>query len=177
VVGGGEHDVQPLTVTTYDSAYLHMDHLGDRFGLLVFDECHHLPGASYALAARLALAPFRLAAEEKVGNQAAMVSLGRPGAGEQLLGAHGFTGIERMAVPFAMAPAAGSACAPAAAWTSSRVTVPLGPVGGTKARSTPRSLASLRTGGLASTFEPAPGAGAVGADTAGAAFSRAADWP
>lgn len=60
VVGGGEHDVRPLTVTTYDSAYLHMDHLGDRFGLLVFDECHHLPSSTYALSARLALAPFRL---------------------------------------------------------------------------------------------------------------------
>jgi len=60
LVGGGEHDVRPLTVTTYDSAYLHMEHLGARFGLLVFDECHHLPGASYGLAARLALAPFRL---------------------------------------------------------------------------------------------------------------------
>jgi superfamily II DNA or RNA helicase len=60
LVGGGEYELQPLTVTTYDSAHLHMDHLGDRFGLLVFDECHHLPGASYALAARLSLAPFRL---------------------------------------------------------------------------------------------------------------------
>jgi superfamily II DNA or RNA helicase len=60
LVGGGEYELQPLTVTTYDSAYLHMDHLGNRFGLLVFDECHHLPGASYALAARLSLAPFRL---------------------------------------------------------------------------------------------------------------------
>jgi superfamily II DNA or RNA helicase len=60
VVGGGEHDVRPLTVTTYDSAYLHMEHLGARFGLLVFDECHHLPSPTYALAARLALAPFRL---------------------------------------------------------------------------------------------------------------------
>jgi superfamily II DNA or RNA helicase len=60
VVGGGEHDVQPITVTTYDSAYLHMEHLGARFGLLVFDECHHLPGATYALSARLAIAPFRL---------------------------------------------------------------------------------------------------------------------
>jgi superfamily II DNA or RNA helicase len=60
VVGGGEYDLRPLTVTTYDSAYLYMEHLGNRFGLLVFDECHHLPGASYALAARLALAPFRL---------------------------------------------------------------------------------------------------------------------
>ena len=60
VIGGGDYDVQPLTVTTYDSAYLYMEHLGSRFGMLVFDECHHLPGASYAMAARLALAPFRL---------------------------------------------------------------------------------------------------------------------
>jgi superfamily II DNA or RNA helicase len=60
IVGGGDYDVQPLTVTTYDSAYLHMEHLGCRFGLVVFDECHHLPGESYALGARLCLAPFRL---------------------------------------------------------------------------------------------------------------------
>jgi superfamily II DNA or RNA helicase len=60
LVGGGEHDVQPLTVTTYDSAFLHMEHLGARFGLVVFDECHHLPSAAYALAARASLAPFRL---------------------------------------------------------------------------------------------------------------------
>ncbi len=60
VVGGGEHDVQPLTVTTYDSAFLHMDHLGDRFGMVVFDECHHLPSGSYALAARACMAPYRM---------------------------------------------------------------------------------------------------------------------
>ena len=60
VVGGGEHEVHRLTVTTYDSAMLHMDHLGSRFGLVVFDECHHLPSAAYALAARSCLAPFRL---------------------------------------------------------------------------------------------------------------------
>jgi superfamily II DNA or RNA helicase len=60
VIGGGEYQVQALTVTTYDSAFLHMEHLGARFGLIVFDECHHLPGASYGLAARFALAPFRL---------------------------------------------------------------------------------------------------------------------
>ena len=60
VVGGGDHDVQPITVTTYDSAYLHMEHLGARFGLVVFDECHHLPGPTYALAARLTLASHRL---------------------------------------------------------------------------------------------------------------------
>ena len=36
-----------------------------------------------------ALAPFRLAAAGKAGNQAVMVSLGRPGAGEQLLESYG----------------------------------------------------------------------------------------
>ncbi len=60
VVGGGDHDVRPLTVTTYDSAYIHMEHLGNRFGMVVFDECHHLPGSTYALGAQLCLAPFRL---------------------------------------------------------------------------------------------------------------------
>jgi superfamily II DNA or RNA helicase len=60
VIGGGEYDVRSLTVTTYDSAHLHMEHLGDRFGLVVFDECHHLPGPAYALAARACVAPFRL---------------------------------------------------------------------------------------------------------------------
>lgn len=60
IVGGGEHSVLPLTVTTYDSAYLHMQHFGNRFGLVVFDECHHLPGESYSLIARLCLAPYRL---------------------------------------------------------------------------------------------------------------------
>jgi superfamily II DNA or RNA helicase len=60
VVGGGYHEVADLTVTTYDSAHLHMDRLGSRFGLVIFDECHHLPSPSYALAARMCLAPFRL---------------------------------------------------------------------------------------------------------------------
>lgn len=60
VIGGGEHDVQELTVTTYDSAYLHMERLGARFGLVIFDECHHLPSEAYAWAAQCCLAPFRL---------------------------------------------------------------------------------------------------------------------
>jgi superfamily II DNA or RNA helicase len=60
VIGGGEYRIEPLTVTTYDSAYLHMENIGNRFGLVVFDECHHLPGESYALSARQCLAPFRL---------------------------------------------------------------------------------------------------------------------
>ncbi len=60
LIGGGEYDVRPLTVSTYDSAYLQMENIGARFGIVVFDECHHLPGQSYALGAQLCLAPYRL---------------------------------------------------------------------------------------------------------------------
>jgi len=59
-LGGGLHDVRAITVTTYDSAYIHMPRLGGRFALVIFDECHHLPGPSYAQAAECAIAPFRL---------------------------------------------------------------------------------------------------------------------
>jgi superfamily II DNA or RNA helicase len=60
LLGGGYYELQPLTVTTYDSAYIHLERWGNRFGLLVFDECHHLPGPSYLAAAVGSLAPFRL---------------------------------------------------------------------------------------------------------------------
>jgi len=60
LLGGGYYDLQPLTVTTYDSAYIQLERWGSRFGLLVFDECHHLPGPSYSAAAVGSLAPYRL---------------------------------------------------------------------------------------------------------------------
>ena len=60
VIGGGEYRIAPLTVITYDSAFIHMVNLGARFGLVVFDECHHLPGESYRIAAEASLAPYRL---------------------------------------------------------------------------------------------------------------------
>ncbi len=60
IIGGGEHHLEALTVTTYDSAYIHMEHIGARFGMVVYDECHHLPGETYGLSAQLCLAPFRL---------------------------------------------------------------------------------------------------------------------
>jgi len=60
LMGGGEYDIQPLTVSTYDSAYIHLERWGNRFGLIVFDECHHLPGPTYAMAAIGSIAPFRL---------------------------------------------------------------------------------------------------------------------
>jgi superfamily II DNA or RNA helicase len=60
LLGGGYHDVQPLTVTTYDSARLYTERYGNRFGLVIFDECHHLPGASIMASAVEAIAPYRL---------------------------------------------------------------------------------------------------------------------
>jgi superfamily II DNA or RNA helicase len=60
MVGAGEFNYQPLTVTTYDSAYIHLERWANRYGLVIFDECHHLPGASYMEAANAGLAPFRL---------------------------------------------------------------------------------------------------------------------
>jgi len=60
ILGGGTHDIQDITVSTYDSALLTMDAHGDRFGLLVVDECHHLPGPAYSQIARLCIAPYRL---------------------------------------------------------------------------------------------------------------------
>ncbi|MFC4542096.1 DEAD/DEAH box helicase [Halosolutus amylolyticus] len=58
--GGGEQRLGPLTVSTYDSAYLKADSIGDRFGLVVFDEVHHLGGEGYREIARLLAAPARL---------------------------------------------------------------------------------------------------------------------
>jgi superfamily II DNA or RNA helicase len=60
MVGASEYNYQPVTVTTYDSAYIHLEKWANRFGLVVFDECHHLPGPSYSEAAVAGLAPFRL---------------------------------------------------------------------------------------------------------------------
>jgi superfamily II DNA or RNA helicase len=59
VYGGGEHDVQPITVITYDSALLRPELLW-RFGLLIFDECHHLPAPTYRQIAEGAFTPLRL---------------------------------------------------------------------------------------------------------------------
>jgi len=60
LIGGGHYELQPLTVTTYDSAYIYLERWGHLFGLVVFDECHHLPGPTLQAAARGSLAPYRL---------------------------------------------------------------------------------------------------------------------
>jgi superfamily II DNA or RNA helicase len=60
MLGGGSREILPLTVTTYDSAVLNMEFIGNRFGFIIFDECHHLPGPMNRLAAQMAIAPWRL---------------------------------------------------------------------------------------------------------------------
>ena len=60
MLGGGSHELDDLTVATYDSALLSLDSCGGNFGLLIVDECHHLPGPTYRHIAKAAIAPFRL---------------------------------------------------------------------------------------------------------------------
>ena len=60
LLGGGYHEVTPLTVTTYDSAYIHAERYGDRFALVVYDEVHHLPAEKYAAIPEMLLAPYSL---------------------------------------------------------------------------------------------------------------------
>jgi uncharacterized peroxidase-related enzyme len=66
---------------------------GGRIGLTVWGHIKASPGA-------WAMTPFSLAAAPKVENQATMVALGRPGAGERLLQEAGFTDVERIDIPF-----------------------------------------------------------------------------
>ncbi|MBE9127292.1 MULTISPECIES: DEAD/DEAH box helicase family protein [unclassified Coleofasciculus] len=60
LLGGGSHDRTPILIATYDSATIHAESLGNLYGLLVFDECHHLPTDFYRATAEYAIAPYRL---------------------------------------------------------------------------------------------------------------------
>ena len=57
---GEEHILEPITVSTYDTAYLRAGELGNRFLFLLFDEVHHLPSPGYANIAEMFVAPYRL---------------------------------------------------------------------------------------------------------------------
>jgi superfamily II DNA or RNA helicase len=59
-VGGGENTVRMLTVSTYDSAYLQADVLGNRFMFMVLDEVHHLASPGYMQIAEMYIAPYRM---------------------------------------------------------------------------------------------------------------------
>ena len=59
-VGGGENTLRMVTVTTYDSAYIHAEQLGNKFMLIVFDEVHHLASTGYIQIAEMYTAPYRM---------------------------------------------------------------------------------------------------------------------
>ena len=59
-IGGGTENIQAITVSTYDSAYIKAQSIGNKFLLIVFDEVHHLPAPSYRLIAETFVAPYRL---------------------------------------------------------------------------------------------------------------------
>jgi superfamily II DNA or RNA helicase len=80
-IGGGSNDLRPVTVCTYASAFRRGEQFGDRFGLAVFDECHHLAGAGYTRIGEVLIAPYRLGLSATV--QRAEEGLG---ALEQLVG-------------------------------------------------------------------------------------------
>src|SRR5262249_19452020 len=60
VLGDGRQEIWPITVTTYDSAWIHMKDIGNRYRLIVYDEAHHLPGPAQHESALDCLAPMRL---------------------------------------------------------------------------------------------------------------------
>ncbi len=59
VIGGGERKPGPITVITYDSAAMPRRRL-EGYGLLIFDEVHHLPAESYRGIVAKCPAPWRL---------------------------------------------------------------------------------------------------------------------
>jgi superfamily II DNA or RNA helicase len=60
LLGGGSRDRSPILVATYDSAAIHAETLGNRYGLLICDECHHLPSDFNRVIAEYSIAPYRL---------------------------------------------------------------------------------------------------------------------
>ncbi len=60
LLGGGSRDRTAILVATYDSAAIHAESLGNRYALVIFDECHHLPTDFNRVIAEYAIAPYRL---------------------------------------------------------------------------------------------------------------------
>lgn len=60
LLGGGSRDRTPILVATYNSAAINAENLGDKYALLIFDECHHLPTDFFRVIAEYAIAPYRL---------------------------------------------------------------------------------------------------------------------
>ena len=59
-LGGGIDEIEAITVSTYDSAYIRAAALGNKFALIIFDEVHHLAAPGYRSIAEQFASPFRL---------------------------------------------------------------------------------------------------------------------
>jgi len=57
---GNKKTLGPITVSTYNSAYINAAYLGNKFKLLIFDEVHHLPSESFKQIAEMFASPYRL---------------------------------------------------------------------------------------------------------------------
>ncbi len=60
LLGGGSKDKTPILISTYHSAAIHAETLGNQYALQIFDECHHLPTDFFRVIAEYAIAPYRL---------------------------------------------------------------------------------------------------------------------
>ena len=59
-IGGGERDIEDITVCTYDSAYLMAEELGNKFKFLLIDEVHHLASERFIEIANMFASPYRM---------------------------------------------------------------------------------------------------------------------
>jgi len=59
-MGDGVQRLRVVTVSTFESAYRHMERFGNRFGLLVVDEAHHFASGLRAEALEMTVAPHRM---------------------------------------------------------------------------------------------------------------------
>lgn len=60
LLGGGIKDILDITVSTYDSAAIFSSQIGNKFGVLIFDEVHHASAFRNFWTAKKFIAPYRL---------------------------------------------------------------------------------------------------------------------
>jgi len=61
LLGDTKKDIKPVTVAIYNSASKYVNLIRNRFGLLICDECHHVPAQTFKTVAIAVRAPYRLA--------------------------------------------------------------------------------------------------------------------
>lgn len=83
---GLEKNLQPITVTTYASAWAQAEALGNQFKLLIFDEIHHLPAPNWHEIALICSAPFRLGLTATYPGESELGGVERAALLDQLVG-------------------------------------------------------------------------------------------